>query len=290
MKKLKISSRHREWLFGYLFVGLWVIGFIAFTLFPMVQSFIYSLKEVRISSDGLQIVSNQGFKNYYNAFTYIYFVEALWNYIVNTVIIIPSIIVFSIILGILLNQKIRFRGIFRTIYFLPVIISSGPVLSKIQSEGAMQLSLIGNGSWLELMQSILPKSLSDIFELLFSKIILIMWFTGVPTILVIAGLQKIDKSIYESAAIDGAGAWESFWKITLPALKPLVNIIIIYSIISISLFSSNEVVRIIDSRKLEQFGLSNAFAWIYFVVTILLLLTLLGLANIKVHKKKRALG
>lgn len=290
MKKLKMSSRHREWLFGYLFVGLWVIGFIAFTLFPMVQSFIYSLKEVRISSDGLQIVSNQGFKNYYNAFTYIYFVEALWNYIVNTVIIIPSIIVFSIILGILLNQKIRFRGIFRTIYFLPVIISSGPVLSKIQSEGAMQLSLIGNGSWLELMQSILPKSLSDIFELLFSKIILIMWFTGVPTILVIAGLQKIDKSIYESAAIDGAGAWEAFWKITLPALKPLVNIIIIYSIISISLFSSNEVVRIIDSRKLEQFGLSNAFAWIYFVVTILLLLTLLGLANIKVHKKKRALG
>jgi len=270
-------------------MGIWVLGFFIFTLYPIIQSMIFSTKDVRISSSGLEIIKNLGFTNYEKAFTYIYFLEALWKYITNTVITIPAIVVFSIVIGLLLNQKIKFRGIYRTIYFLPVIISSGPVLSKISKEGAMAIPALDTNGFIGLLQNNLPLILSDGIAALFSKIVLIMWFTGVPVIIVIAGLQKIDKAIYEAASIDGASIWESFWKITLPSIKPLINIIIVFSIVNISVFSSNEIMMIIDQRKLTQYGLSNAFSWIYFTTTMLLLLSFLGILNfnLNVFKKKR---
>lgn len=289
MRKFKLKKRHREWIFGYIFIGIWVFGFFLFTLYPIIQSIIFSTKEVRISSSGLEIIRDMGFTNFENAFTFIYFIEALWNYITNTMITIPAIIVFSIVIGLLLNQKIKFRGLFRTIYFLPVIISSGPVLQKISSEGALSIPGLDTNVMIGLMQSNLPQLLSDTITGLFSRIVLIMWFTGVPVIIVIAGLQKIDKAVYESAAIDGASGWESFWKITLPSIKPLINIIVVFSLVNISVFSSNEIMRIIDQRKLTQYGLANAFSWIYFLTGLLMLLILLGILNFNLNflKKKK---
>jgi ABC-type sugar transport system permease subunit len=284
MRKMHMTKKHREWLIGYLFIGIWVIGFALFTLFPTVQSFIFSLKEVRISIDGLQIVRNLDWENYTKAFTFVYFVEALWNYILNTLITIPSILVFSVLIGTLLNSKIKLKGFFRTIYFLPVVISSGPVLSKIQSEGATVIPSLSDSGWIGLLQGNLPAFMSDSIQELFSKIVMIMWFTGVPVILVIAGLQKIDKSIYEAASIDGASAWESFWKITLPSLKPILNIMVVFSIVAISLFSSSEINEIINARKYTQYGLSNAFSWIYFAVSLLLLMMFLLILNMNLLK------
>ncbi|MCV2231529.1 sugar ABC transporter permease [Acholeplasma manati] len=289
MRKLTLNRRHREWLFGYVFIGIWVLGFFVFTLYPIVQSMVFSTKDVRISSSGLEIIKDLGFTNFQNAFTYIYFIEALWKYISNTLITIPAIVVFSIVIGLLLNQKIKLRGIFRTIYFLPVIISSGPVLTKISGEGAMTIPSLDTNGFIGLLQNNLPVLLADGIAALFSKIVLIMWFTGVPVIIVIAGLQKIDKAIYEAASIDGASIWESFWKITLPSIKPLINIIIVFSIVNISVFSSNEIMLIIDQRKLTQYGLANAFSWIYFTVTMVLLMGFLGILNLNlsIFRKKR---
>lgn len=282
-----MTKRHREWLFGYIFIGIWVIGFFIFTLYPIVQSFVFSMKSVRITTSGLEIIKNLGLQNYKDAFTYVYFLEALWNYILNTLITIPAIIVFSIIIGLLLNQKIKFRGIFRTIYFLPVIISSGPVLTKISEEGAMSIPSLDTNGFIGLLQNNLPLILADGITSLFSKIVLIMWFTGVPVIIIIAGLQKIDKAVYEAAAIDGASLWESFWKLTLPSIKPLINVIVIFSIVNISMFSSNEIMKIIDQRKLTQFGLANAFSWIYFLSTVIILLGFLGILNFNLNFLKR---
>lgn len=285
--KNRVTKRQREALIGYAFIFIWIIGFGIFTIFPVVQSFIYSLSTVRITAEGLEIVERVGFNNYQDAFVYIYFVEAIWNYIKNMVITIPSIIFFSVIIGLLLNTDIKGRGIYRTIFFLPVIISSGPVLMKIQSEGALVIPMLSSNELINLIQAGLPAFLSDGIQAIFAKIILIMWFTGVPIIIIIAGLQKIDKSIYEAAAIDGASGWESFWKITLPSLKPLINVITVFSMMSISLFSSNAVFEIINSRRLTQFGLSNAFSWIYFGVTILLLLIFLSVININFKRKPK---
>ncbi|XFA99132.1 carbohydrate ABC transporter permease [Candidatus Izemoplasma sp. B36] len=283
----RLTKRQREAFIGYLFIFIWIVGFGIFTIFPVVQSFIYSLSTVRITAEGLEIVDRVGFDNYQNAFVYIYFVEAIWNYIKNMVITIPSIIFFSVIIGLLLNTDIKGRGIYRTIFFLPVIISSGPVLMKIQSEGALVIPMLSSNELINLIQAGLPTFLSDGIQAIFAKIILIMWFTGVPIIIIIAGLQKIDKSIYEAAAIDGASGWESFWKITLPSLKPLINVITVFSMMSISLFSSNQVFEIINSRRLTQFGLSNAFSWIYFGVTLILLVLFLTIININFKRKPK---
>jgi len=282
-----LSKSKREAVIGYAFIFIWIIGFGLFTLFPIIQSLSFSFADVRITSGGLEIFERVGLGNYRQAFTYIYFVEALWGYIKNMIITIPAIVFFSIIIGLLLNTDIKGRGIFRTIFFLPVVISSGPVLLKIQSEGALVIPALSNNQWILLIQNGLPTFLSEGIAAVFAKIILIMWFTGVPVILIIAGLQKIDKAIYEAAAIDGASSWEAFWEITLPSLKPLINVIVVFSMISISLFSSNAIFDIINSRKLTQFGLSNAFSWIYFAVSLILLGIFLLTINLKFHPIKR---
>lgn len=286
---MKKPSRRvlREWLIGYLFISIWILGFGLFTLFPVIQSFIFSLSDMRIATGGLEILRHVGFDNFKNAFTYIYFMEAMWNYIQNTFITIPSILFFSVIIGLLLNTNIKGRGIFRTIYFLPVIISSGPVLSKIQSEGALVIPALASNDWIGLIQGGLPEFLSDGIQSIFAKIVMILWFTGVPVIIIIAGLQKIDKSIYEAAAIDGATSWESFWEITLPSIKPLLNVIIVFSMVAITLFTSNEVFTIINSRKLTQYGLANAFSWIFFAASLLLLGMFLFLTNLEILKPKK---
>lgn len=287
MKKFRLKRKYREWLFGYLFIGFWIIGFIVFSLIPMGQSIYYSTKNIRISTDGLQVVQNVGLKNYQNAFFFIYFMESLWDYAKNTLIMIPMIIVFSIIIALLLNRKYRLRGLFRTIYFLPVIISSGPVISRFQSQGAMKIPTLADQNLISIFESGLPTSFAGILATLFGRIVIIMWFTGVPVLIFLAGLQKIDQSIYEAASIDGASMWECFWKITLPTLKPLINVNIIFSIVAINIFSSNNVNSIIDSRKLTQYGYVNAMAWIYFVVTLLVLGILLLVVNFR-RKEKRA--
>jgi oligogalacturonide transport system permease protein len=286
MRKISAKTR-REWLVGYAFILLWLIGFGLFTLFPVIQSFRFSLSEVRITSGGLEIVKWLGIGNYRSAFTYVYFVEALWIYVKNTLITIPSILFFSVIIGLLLNVDIKGRGLFRTIYFLPVIISSGPVLAKIQSEGALVIPSLADNAWIGMIRGGLPDFLSLGIESIFGKIVLILWFTGVPVILIIAGLQKIDHAIYEAAAIDGASPWEAFWEITLPSLKPLLNVTVVFSMVSISMFASNDVFVIINSRRLTQYGLANAFSWIYFATGLILLGVFLLLINIGSWKPKR---
>jgi ABC-type sugar transport system permease subunit len=286
------AHARREGLWGYGFIALWLIGFAIFTAFPVVQSLVFSTADVRITTSGLQIVSRLGWGNYRDAFTYIYFMEALWNYIKNTLITIPAILFFSVIIGLLLNTDIKGRAIFRTIYFLPVVISSGPVLAKIQSEGALVIPSLQDNAWLGLLQGGLPEFLSDGIQSVFAKIVMILWFTGVPVVLIIAGLQKIDRSIYEAAAIDGASPWESFWQITLPSLKPLLNVIVVFSMVAIQMFSSNEIAAIVNSRRLTQYGLANAFSWIYFASTLLMLGLFMLALNWKVeprlHKRKKA--
>lgn len=277
---MRLRQKTKKALVGYGFIGSWIVGFFLFTLVPIVQSLSYSMTNSQITAEGV-IGESVKFTNYVNVFVRdVYFLEALWNYFSTLFVTLVSILVFSVLIAVLLNKKFFLRGFWRTVYFLPVIIASGPVLKKLRELGAMNVMPSSLGLF-GFVNDTVPAVFMDSIDLVFSRIILILWFTGVPVLIFLAGLQKINTHLYEAARVDGASGWEIFWKIVLPSLKPLVNVNLIYTVVSLAMFSSNEIMYLIDVKKLSQFGYSNALAWVYFLLTVLFLGIMLLLFNVK---------
>jgi ABC-type sugar transport system permease subunit len=290
--KMNITYRRRESFYGYLFIGIWIIGFLFLQLYPLAQSLIYSFNKVIITGgEGIRF-TNVGFANYIEIFTtdlrYIQFLQA---FISQIILYVPIILIISMMIAILLNQKIKLRGFFRSIYFLPVIISSGPVINELVKQGAGSIPAVADNSILLMIQETLPAFISEPITLLFNELIVVLWFSGVQIVLFLAGLQKINGEIYEAAAIDGSSAWESFWKITLPSLRNIILVSAIFTIVMFSTFSNNNVIRHISQTMFDTtkgYGYSAALSWIYFlVVSIILSITALLIAYQKEHKEKQ---
>jgi len=271
---MKLNNRQRENLYGYLFIGIWIIGFAWLTLYPLIMSLIYSMNKVTITvADGI-VLNNVKFQNFIDVFSTDFdFVNELTKFIGEIFLFVPIIIIISIMVSLLLNQKIKLRGIFRSFFFLPVIIASGPMINELLKQGAGTIPMLENPEIAETLSQ-LPRFLRDPISSLFSQMIMVLWFSGVQIVLFLAALQKLDSSIYEAASIDGASPWEMFWKITLPALKPMVLVSSIYSIVFLATFSNNKVITYIQSKMFDitkGYGYSSALAWIYFVVVAILL-------------------
>jgi ABC-type sugar transport system permease subunit len=272
-----MKKRTRKALIGYSFISLWLFGFLALMVYPLVNSIIYSFSKVTITGSGIKL-EFLGFANFISIFTTeegFKFGEALIAFPVELILYVPIILVFSIIISILLNSKIKLRGFFRSVYFLPVIISSGPVINELISQGAGGTSFIESYGVITMIEQSLPTFIATPLISVFREIIIIFWFSGVQILIFLAGLQKIDPSIYEASSIDGAGPWEAFWKITLPSLKNLVFINAIYTIVTLSTFSENNVITIIKSNMFNPktgYGFASALSWTYFIVVSLFLL------------------
>jgi len=273
-RPIGIGPRLREALYGYGFVILWIVGFGLFTLVPLVQTVLYSMNQVTVQATGIELAP-VGWANYSRALlTDPNFVQLLIEYAVETLVSVPIILIFSMIIAILLNLKFRFKGLFRTIFFLPVVITSGPVIRELTAQGATSVPGIANSAAITEFLAQLPSSLRNPIEYLLTSFILILWFSGVQILIYLSSLQKIDKSVYEAAAIDGASAWEAFWKITLPSLSTTTIIVAIYTIITLSHFSENKVIKYIYSNTYAVgggIGYASAMSFLYFFVLILLL-------------------
>lgn len=274
-----LRYRIRQALQGYAFVAIWIMGFVLFTLVPLVETFRYSLNQVIVSATGVE-QTFVGWQNYTRAlFTDPTFVELLIEYTLETLLSVPIIMIFSLIIALFLNLKLPLKGIFRTIFFLPVVITSGPVIRELVSQGATAVPQIAQSPIVLEFLAQLPGALRNSAEYLMTSFILILWFSGVQILIYLASLQKIDRSIYEAAAIDGASAWESFWKITLPSLSTTNVVVAIYTVITLSHFSENKVVRYIYAQTYDikgGIGYASAMSFLYFaaLVTILLIIYL----------------
>jgi ABC-type sugar transport system permease subunit len=281
-RRSRLTLRAREALIGYAFISLWVIGFAVFTLLPLVQTFIYSLNTVTVTATGIQLNAVQ-WANYSRAlFTDPTFVELLIGYAIETIISVPIILIFSMIIAMFLNLNFRFKGIFRTIFFLPVVITSGPVIQELTAQGATSVPGIANSSAITDFLAELPRYLRSPIEYLLTSFILILWFSGVQILIYLSSLQKIDRSIYEAAAIDGATPWEMFWKITLPSLTTTTLIVAAYTAITLSHFSENKVVKYIFGQTYAVeggIGYASATSFLYFAVLLLILVGFYVLLN-----------
>ena len=259
---------------GYLFVLPWTVGFLIFFANPIVQSVLYSISSVRITAKA-RIVKPVGFDNFAYIFTKdIYFVERTKDFFINTLFSLPIILVFALMIAMLINQKIHFKGFFRTLFFLPIIVVSGPVLNNLIQEGATTVPMMEQYGIYDIINETLPSFLKSPITYLFQQLILILWYSGVPILINLAGLQKIDSNLYEAALIDGASAWVVFWKITLPALKSILLVDAIYILVFLGTSEINEVIGLIKSNMLNPntgFGIASAMAWIYSLGLLLIM-------------------
>lgn len=270
----EISLRVREALHGYGFILIWVLGFALFTALPLAQTFHYSVNQVTVTAASINLNFVE-WANYTRAlFTDPNFVELLVGYTIETLVSVPIVLIFAMIIAMFLNLKFRLKGVFRVIFFLPIVITSGPVIKELTAQGAASAPGIASlPAVVEFLEQ-LPRALRTPVEYLLTSFILILWFSGVQILIYLSSLQKVDRSIYEAAAIDGASSWEIFWKIILPSLSTATVVNAVYTIVTLSHFSENKVIRYIYDQTYDVqggIGYASALAFIYFGVMIILL-------------------
>ena len=277
VKRGKLEKREART--GLLFLIPWLIGAAIFLAYPIFTSLLYSVSDVKANGlEGGMSVTFLGSAwnaNFAGALANDNYVRGLVNYLIETVISVPVIVVFALIIAMMLNQKIRGRAFFRLIFFLPVIIVSGPVLSLLTSDNASSLTVMDTQTVTAAISSVLPDAIAGPISNLFASMVTILWYAGVPILIFLSALQKVDNAQYEAAYVDGASPWEMFWKITLPALKPMILLNCIYTIVFVSSNDQNALILLIRETMIggaDSAGpdVAAAMAWIYAVVVLIL--------------------
>lgn len=290
MRKLRWKSYEskKKWL-GFTFIIPWLIGSITFFARPFIMTLYYSLCDVNVHDEGVSMTF-VGLKNYIAAFTednefLPKFVESM----TNTLLHVPLILMFSLFIAVILNQKFRGRTFFRTTYFLPVIIASGVVISLIRGDTFSQQLLSGERSnmmfqAISMEQLLLKSGMNEKFVeymfLIINNIFDLLWKSGVQILIFIAGLKTISPSLYEVAKIEGANAWETFWKVTFKMLSPIIIVNVVYTIIdSFNDYLNPIILHISNTSRGLNIQLASAMAWLYFLVVLIITGAVLGIIS-----------
>ena len=293
---------------GWIFVLPFVLSFIIIYLPIVIDSIKYSFNKIKIGQGGGYTLEFVGWENYQEAlFVDPSFVQRLTSGIQQLIFDIPAIVIFSLFIAVLLNQKMVGRAAFRAIFFIPVIISTG-IIDKIDQANTMLDYMeteegINDGSGMNTTNEILSAvdierlfenmkvgtELVDYVVSMVNNIYNIINRSGVQMLIFLAGLQSISPAIYESCDIDGATAWETFWKITFPMISPMILVNAIYTVIDSFTSQSNTVMSYISDTYDKAGGnvLSSAMAWIYFLIVLAIIGLVAALLSGYVFYQKR---
>ncbi len=274
------SYEKRQNRLGYGFMLPWIIGFLVFTLIPFGATIVLSFCNVSTNVTGYDITFAGG-SNYYTAFfRNTEFVPALGAFIAMVVPYTFVIIIVSFFMAYLLNKIEAGKGLMRTIYFLPVIIMSGPVMSQIldQADEAVQMAQGMNSGYegvfiLEMIRSYSPR-LAGFMGNIFDQLTMILWFTGIPIVLFVSGLQRINGSLYEAAKIDMANEWQILWKITIPMIKPTALVATIFTIAQLGTYDTSAIYELIKTATANTnggFGFAATYSWIYCIIVLIII-------------------
>ena len=279
-----LNKRH-ETILGWLMVSPWLIGFICFSALPMFASLIISFTEWDMLSKPEWV----GFENYKTLF----FEDPLALHSLNitilfTIVSIPLNIVFGLALAMLLNTSIRGLAIFRTIFYLPAILSGVAVALMWRWIFSTEFGLLN--ALLSMIGIEGPAWLTDRIWVLPSFVIMRLWSVGGGMIIYLAGLQSIPTNLYEAAKIDGANWWHQTRFITLPMLSPTIFFqLIVGFIFSMQIFTEAFIMTnggpadaslfylLYLYRQAFQYfdmGYASALAWVLFVVILVLTIIL----------------
>ena len=310
VKKKKIASLDkRKARAGWFFVLPFVIGLV-FIYLPIIwESVSFSFFNYT-TVDGVVVKEFVGFKHYSAAlFEEADFAQSLLVGLKEMAFNIPAILIFSLFVAVILNQKMIGRAAFRAIFFLPVVVSTGIM------ESIMATSYGASGEGIELgmeegaaeklastmaLEGLLAKIFSNLgvgtglvayISSAVASISGIINRSGVQILIFLAALQSVSPAIYESCLIDGATSWETFWKITFPMVSPMILVNAIYTIIDSFTTDSNTVMGVINSTYMGMMEgskhVSAAMGWMYFLVVLAIVGIVAGLFSAYVFYQRR---
>lgn len=273
MRKMSMDTRRA--LTGIVFVLPFVIGFIAFFLYPFILSLMFSFSDVSVGASGYELTS-VGLENYESALlVHESYVRTLTETVQSMLANVPAILIFSLFVAVLLNQPFRGRGVARVVFFLPVIFNCGAVL-LIENYDFLTNTLTGGSAanpGSEIVTSLfyglkLPQGVLGYIMNAVRAVPDIIKASGIQILVFLAGLQSVPESLYEASAIEGATGWETFWKVTFPIISPLIPTMIVYTVIDSFTAPNNRMMELIQTTAFRGmgYGVSSAMAWIYFVV------------------------
>lgn len=275
---------------GYLFASPWLVGFGVLTIYPMISSLYYSFSSYDIFSSPVFI----GLENYREI---LFFDERFWislyNTLYYTIFAVPLQVGLALLIAILLNQKVPFTRTFRTIYYLPTMLS-GVALAVVWR-------WIFNGQY-GLLNHLLsfigvtgPQWLADEAWAKPALILMSLWGIGGGIVIYLAGLQGIPSQLYEAARIDGANNWHTFRHIMVPLMTPVIFFNLIMGMIGAFQVFDHAFVMTgggpVDSTlfyvlyiyntafKLYKMGYASALAWILFIIVVAFTILNFSLSN-----------
>lgn len=293
---------------GYLFVLPFILGLILIYFPVIIDSFRYSLSSMTFQ-DGAFKITFIGLDNYQEAlFVDTSYVKTLMGGIQSLIVDIPAIVIFSLFIAVILNQKVLGRAVFRTIFFIPVICATGIMESIAAATSSYNDYIADQGQSIntgalesggfqmnaekitQLFENMkIGTELADFVVGAVNRISGIIDRCGVQMLILLAALQSISPSIYESCSIDGATTWETFWKITLPMISPMILVSAVYTVIDSFTSESNQVMAYINKKYSEADGntLSAAMAWMYFGIIILIVMVVVAVMQAYVFYQRR---
>ena len=303
IKRRKVSLDKRKARSGYFFVAPFLIGlvliYVPILIDSIWMSFCYSKQ-----TTGAPIYEWIGFQNYSDAFKDKAFVSTLISGIQQLVFEVPAIIVFSLFVAVVLNQKMLGRAVFRAIFFVPVILSAG-LMETINANDVISGAVEGGvndgsggasgGTAAEIISVMDFQALFANMKVgqelvtyvvgLVNSIYDIVNDSGVQMLIFLAGLQSISPSIYEAAQIEGATGWETFWKITFPMISPMILVNAVYTLIDAFTKSGNTVMQYIKGELFPHE--KSAMYWIYFGIVMLLVGLVAAIASTFIFYQRR---
>ena len=314
-KRKSISLDRKKARAGWVFVLPFVIGFVLIYIPMIAESLIYTFTDVTATSlkDGIFSIKAVGFANYQEVlFNHTDFVERLVTGTTQLIIDIPAIIIFSLFMAVILNQKMIGRAAFRAIFFIPVIVTTG-IIAKTdlatqsttsQMEGGMEScnqaqesggvsQIVSSADFGALFSNMkVGGELQEYVVSIINNIFNIVNRSGVQLLIFLAGLQSISPAIYESCSIDGASAWETFWKITFPMISPMILVNAVYTVIDSFTSASNSVMSFIQDVLAGNQASYDAdygvtMAWIYFLIVIVIVAVVAGLLSTYIFYQRK---
>lgn len=270
-------------LYGFAFCIPWIIGMLAFFVIPLFKSIWYSFCEVGFADTGGIKTTFLGLENINFVLKQDpYFLTNLGDSISSFLLSFPIIMVLSLLFAVLLNQKFRGRIFVRGIFFLPVIIATGvvmqnlnsavsgqPTMQELGSAGGYAVSSIDFNDVLSNLD--IPKSMITLISDYVAKVFNIIWKTGIQTVLFVSGMQTIPDQQYEVSKIEGASKWEEFWFVTIPSLKNIIQLVMMYTMVDLFVTVESPVVnQAYELAGSMSYGLSSAALWVYMSIAMVI--------------------
>ncbi len=289
MKKKRLTLAQKRTISGYMFILPWLVGFATFYVRSLFMTVQFSLSELTMNvDDGGYQLAFKGLENYIYAFrVHGTFKQILTTSVLDMIIDVPLIIFFSLLMALLLNRNFKGRTIVRAIFFLPVILNAEAIveavetatvmmaggLSSTSSEVSSATSGMGIEYYIDLLGNLMiPKTVLEYIVGAVERITGIISASGVQIVIFIAALQSIPGSLYEVAQMEGATAYETFWKVTFPMVMPHIVTNVVYTVVDS--FISSDVVDLAYQTAFKElnYGLSSVFSLVSTVVTCAILL------------------